>query len=254
VPILWNSATILLLALDGALAQPPPLNFDVASVKTVPRTEVRKADFHVTPTGVSFPGYPLGLIIRWAYGLHPYQAFETVGPDWIEPGLGCVWFDVIGKVEHPVPPEQLRFMLRTLLAERLKLSVHRGTKEMTVAAISIGKDGAKLHPSEEGDMTMSAEGEVMHFKGALISRLDEWLYQWVPYLVVDETGLDGRYDFDLNVQQYWELANPPVAGNRIDLSPGVNKALESLGLKLELKKRSVEVLVIDHAEKIPGEN
>ena len=38
-------------------------------------------------------------------------------------------------------------------------------------------------------MTFSAEGDVMHFKGALISRLDEWLYQFVPYLVVDETGL-----------------------------------------------------------------
>jgi uncharacterized protein (TIGR03435 family) len=244
-----------MLALAGALAQPAtPLTFDVASVKTVPRADLRGGGLHVTPTSVSFPGYPLGFIIRWAYGLHPYQAFETVGPDWIEPGLGCVWFDVIGKVDRPVPPEQLRLMLRTLLAERLKLSLHRGTREMTVAAISIGKDGAKLRPSAESDMTMSAEGEVMHFKGALISRLDEWLYQWVPYLVVDETGLDGRYDFDLNVQQYWELANPPGAGNRIDLSPGVNKALQSLGLKLELKKRAVEVLEIDHAEKIPSEN
>ena len=67
--------------------------------------------------------------------------------------------------------------------------------------------------------------------------------------MVDETGLPGRYDFDLNVWQYRDLANPPVAGNRIDLSPGVNKALQPLGLKLELKRSPIEVLVIDHAEK-----
>jgi uncharacterized protein (TIGR03435 family) len=60
----------------------------------------------------------------------------------------------------------------------------------------------------------------MHFKGASIARLDEWLFQYVPYLLLDETGLQGRYDFDLNVWQYREMANPPVSGNRIDLTPG----------------------------------
>jgi uncharacterized protein (TIGR03435 family) len=243
-----------MLAQASAPAQPSaPPSFDVASVKALP-TELHGGDFQVTPTSISFDRYPLGFMIRWAYGLHPYQAFETVGPNWLEPGLGCVRFDVVGKVDHPVPVEQLRLMLRTLLADRLKLSLHRGTKEMTVAAISVGKDGPKLHPSEEADMSFSADGDVMHFKGALISRLDEWLYQFVPYLVVDETGLRGRYDFDFNFMQYQDLANPPAPGNRIDLAPAVNKALQPLGLKLELKRRSVEVLMIDHAEKIPTAN
>jgi uncharacterized protein (TIGR03435 family) len=193
-------------------------------------------------------------MIRWAYGLHPYQAFETVGPNWLEPGLGCVRFDVIGKVDHPVTVDQLRLMLGTLLAERLKLSLHRGTREMTVATISVGKNGPNLHPSEDGDMSLTAEGDNAHFKGALLSRLDEWLFQFVPYLVVDETGLQGRYDFDLNVWQYRDLADSPSPGNRIDLAPAVNKALQPLGLKLELKRRSVEVLIIDHAEKVPTAN
>lgn len=246
--------TIFMLAHASAPAQPSaPPSFDVASVKALP-AELHGGDFQVTPTSISFDRYPLGFMIRWAYGLHPYQAFETVGPNWLEPGLGCVRFDVVGKVDHPVPVEQLRLMLRTLLADRLNLSLHRGTKQMTVAAISVGKDGPKLHPSEEADMSFSADGDVVHFKGALISRLDEWLYQFVPYLVVDETGLRGRYDFDFNFMQYQDLANPPGPGNRIDLAPAVNKALQPLGLKLELKRRSVEVLMIDHAEKIPTAN
>jgi uncharacterized protein (TIGR03435 family) len=194
VASLRNSAAILPLALASALAQTAaPPSFDVAYVKALPQ-DLHGGDFKVTPTSVSFNGYPLGFMIRWAYGLHPYQAFETAGPAWLEPGLGCVRFDVIGKADHPVPVEQLRLMLRTLLAERLKLSLHRAAREMTVAAISVGEGGPKLHPSEESEMTLRAEGDVMHFKGAVISRLDEELYQFVPYLVVDETGLQGRWE------------------------------------------------------------
>ena len=241
------------MAHAGARAQPlASPAFDVASVKA--SDELHGGDFHVTPTSVSFDRFPLGFIIRWAYGLHQYQAFETVGPSWLEPGLGCIRFDVVGKVNSPVPIEQLRLMLRTLLRERLKLSVHTGTKEMTVAAISVAKDGSKLHPSADGDMTVTVEGDDLHFKGALLSRLDEWLYQFVPYLVLDETGLQGRYDFDLNFWRYRDLADAPLSGNRIDLAPAVNKALQPLGLKLELKRRSVEVLIIDHAEKVPIPN
>jgi uncharacterized protein (TIGR03435 family) len=125
---------------------------------------------------------------------------------------------------------------------------------MTVAAISVAKGGPKLHPSEESEMTLRAEGDVVHFKGAVISRLDEWFYQLVPYLVVDETGLQGRYDFDLNVDQYRDLADTPDPGNRIDLSRAADKALQSLGLRLQLKRASVEVLVIDRAEKEPAPN
>jgi uncharacterized protein (TIGR03435 family) len=255
VALFRSFAAILPLVLASALAQPSaPLNFDVASIKALPPGERPGGGFQVTPTSVSFHGYPLGFMIRWAYGLHPYQAFETAGPAWLEPGLGYIRFDVVGKVDHPVAVEQLRLMLRTLLGERLKLSLHRATKEMTVAAVSVGKDGPKLHPSEEGDMSFSAEGDLLHFKGALISRLDEWLYQFVPYLIVDQTGLRSRYDFDLNFMQYPDLANPPAAGNRIDLAPAVNKALQPLGLKLELKRLPVEILVIDHAEKEPTAN
>lgn len=250
----WNGAAILPLVLAGAFAQPAvPPRFDVASFKVLPPSAPGGAT-HLTPSSVAFHGYPLGFLIRWAYGLHPYQAFETVGPDWLEPGLGCVRFDVVGKADRPVPVDQLRLMLRTLLAERLKLSLHRGMREMTVAAISVGKDGPKLRPSDESEMTFRADRDVMHFQGALLSRLDEWLYQFVPYLVVDETGLPGRYDFDLDIWRCRDLANEPAPGNRIDLAPAVHLALQPLGLKLELKRRSVAVLVIDHAEKTPSEN
>lgn len=246
------SFAALLFAAGAATAQAP--RFDVASVKALPG-ELHGGGFDVTPAGVAFHGYPLGFLIRWAYGLHAYQGFETAGPDWLEPGLGCVRFDVQAKTGHPVPVEQLRLMLRTLLAERLKLSLHREMKTMTVAAILTGKDGPKLHPSEKAEMTVTPAGELFDFRfqGALLARLDEWLYACVPYLIVDETGLPGRYDFDMDIAKYQDLATPGPGG-RIDLTAGVNKALEPLGLKLELRRRPVEILVVDHAEKTPTEN
>ncbi len=47
---------------------------------------------------------------------------------------------------------------------------------------------------------------------------------------------------------------PVQMGGRIDMTASENKVLEPLGLKLERKRRAVEVVVVDHAEKIPIEN
>jgi len=68
-------AVALLLACGDVMAQPAAVapTFDVASVKALPPTEIHGGDFHVTPTSVSFDRFPLGFMIRWAYGLHPYQ-------------------------------------------------------------------------------------------------------------------------------------------------------------------------------------
>jgi uncharacterized protein (TIGR03435 family) len=244
---------MLLLAASAATAQEP--RFDVASVRALPGRPQAASGIEVHPTGIRMSGFPLGAIIRWAYGLHPYQqGFEISGPLWLEPGLGCIFYDIEGKTEPPVSVEQLRWMLRTLLAERFKLSLHREHKEMTVCVISKAKNGPKLRSSEEGEMSVSPKGGVLHFRGALLSRLDEWLYAMVPYLIVDETGLTGRYDFDLDYERYTEAYSMPGPGGRVDGTLAVNKALEPLGLKAELTRRSVEILVIDHVEKTPTAN
>jgi uncharacterized protein (TIGR03435 family) len=125
---------------------------------------------------------------------------------------------------------------------------------MTVCVISTAKNGPKLRSSEEGEMTVSPEGDVLHFRSTLLSRMDEWLYAMVPYLILDETGLTGRYNFDLDYERYLEAYSMPGPGGPIDGTPAVNKALEPLGLNAELKRRSVEILVIDHVEKMPTAN
>ena len=63
--------------------------------------------------------------------------------------------------------------------------------------------------------------------------------------VVDQTGINGAFDFTLSYS----------ADDGADGAPSIFTALqEQLGLKLEPSKASAEVLVVDHAEKIPTEN
>ena len=75
------------------------------------------------------------------------------------------------------------------------------------------------------------------------------LMRWTDRIVVDETGLTGLYDFKLN----WTPAGreQDAAASSAALFSALD---EQLGLKLQAQKTLIEVLVIDHAEKMPVEN
>jgi uncharacterized protein (TIGR03435 family) len=86
--------------------------------------------------------------------------------------------------------------------------------------------------------------------------------------VVDQTGLTGSYDFDLEFtpEDYMAMlirsaiaagvTLPPEALRALSGSSGDSllNALDRLGLKLENRKAPLEVLVIDHIEKAPTDN
>jgi uncharacterized protein (TIGR03435 family) len=77
--------------------------------------------------------------------------------------------------------------------------------------------------------------------------------------VVDQTGLDGRFDFTLNwTPDEFQFAgfgpNVPRPPPAADAPPDLYTAIQQqLGLKIEATKAPTEVIVIDHAEK-PSEN
>ena len=73
--------------------------------------------------------------------------------------------------------------------------------------------------------------------------------------VIDETGLQGRYEIHMDVSPY--LMQPAAGdnGGELDVIGILFTGLQDLlGLKLEARKQSVDVVVIDHAEKTPTEN
>jgi uncharacterized protein (TIGR03435 family) len=84
---------------------------------------------------------------------------------------------------------------------------------------------------------------------------------WLGYLsvgrVVNKTGLDGTYDFTLEFAgRYQSGAHPPpLPEGEIDTAPNLFDALQQqLGLELEETKSKVDVLIVDHVDRVPTEN
>jgi uncharacterized protein (TIGR03435 family) len=80
--------------------------------------------------------------------------------------------------------------------------------------------------------------------------------------VVDRTGLVGNFDITLTWAPDAPAALPPAGGENSGRDKASDPTVftifaavrEQLGLKLQATKEPLEVLVIDHAEKVPTEN
>jgi uncharacterized protein (TIGR03435 family) len=137
--------------------------------------------------------------------------------------------------------------LRQLLEQRFKLAVHREPKEVPGYALVAAKGGPKLHPGAGA----SASGGIIYPGGI---RGPKWtmasfaaaLSSPVGRPVIDQTGIQGDYEIEVAYARDGDTDSP---------LPSVFTALqEQLGLKLEPRRVPIEILVIDHAEKVPAEN
>jgi uncharacterized protein (TIGR03435 family) len=175
-------------------------------------------------------------------------------PDWDGPNR----FDIQAKAEDPstASDAQLYSMLQAFMTERFKLTLHREIKEMPIFSLVASKGGLKnIHPSEQIGESMTPQGASLVFKGYTMQNLAEFLSMMpgVGRPVRDMTGIQGRFDFALNV-----LAAKPENIENVKMAIAAWETIfsdvqEQLGLRLESTKGSVENLIIDHAEK-PSEN
>lgn len=261
----------------------PAPSFEVASVKA------NKADgpgsrIQIQPGGrFTVSNYSLRGLIQFAYQLQGFQI--EGGPGWISSDR----FDILAKAEGdppPVPPggppSQMIVILRTLLADRFKLAMHKETRELPVYALVIaradGKLGPRLHQSSTDCQALMATrrggpppvapapgdrplcglrgGPASLTAGGFpLSGLAATVSQRVQRVVVDRTGLTGNFDFDLTwtpdqipqeLQRPDAPPSPPIDPN----APSIFTALqEQLGLRLDSQKGPVEVTVIDGVER-----
>jgi uncharacterized protein (TIGR03435 family) len=253
-------AGLLVLFSMGAPCQPA---FEVASVKP-DRTGVRGSmEFSSSRDRFTATDMPLGALILVAYNITVRQ---LSGPGEVLSAR----FDIAAKAEHPVSADAMMHMLQSLLADRFKLVIHRERREVPVYALRIGKGGPKLKPSDLPPgagvvpRTPSTAGGSESAGGHLAFK-DESMpdFAWAlsrmagigDRVVVDETGLKGKYDFQLTLER--DSAPPAGAdahGPAATLGPPIFSApREQLGLQLESSKALVEFLVVDHAEQ-PAEN
>lgn len=239
----------------GQSAEPAP-SFEVASVKVRPTGGgeggrggggVRRDAIAPSPAGVTMTNVPLKAIIQWAYHL---QAAQVSGPGWLDSDR----FDINAKSAGPVPPERLRQMTQALLAQRFKLVFHKETKEMPAYVVTVAKGGHKLKQSDgEGVMELKPAGnkEAANFTHVTLAQLAEMVSSPLQAVVVDQTGLKGYWDFTLDMSSF-TLGQPTGMEDAIGMI--IQAANEQLGIKIEQKKVPAEVLIVDHAERVPTEN
>ena len=147
-------------------------------------------------------------------------------------------------------------MVQTLLADRFKLVVHRESQETEVYTLVVGKKGSKMQEAKDGRknyINWTGPGDVT-FTECNVLGLINVLSGTLGSPVIDKTGLKGFYNFSL------EFTDPrflrPQSGGQLpaDSNPDLLAAVqEQLGLKLEMQKNPVDILVIDHIE-MPSPN
>jgi uncharacterized protein (TIGR03435 family) len=198
---------------------------------------------------------PLELLIEAAYGVDGNQLVGM--PSWAKDAR----YDVNAKVDTAEVMQlqrlnrQQRFdMLQPVLAERFLLKTHHETREMTALALVLDRHGPRLRPAVPGntyaDGIKGADGQpvgpaLLLRDGQLIGQaasveaLRQLLANSLHRVVIDRTGLQGKYDFTIP----W----PPQMVDLADsTSPSIFTVIQELGLKLESHRTGVEVLVIDH--------
>jgi uncharacterized protein (TIGR03435 family) len=193
---------------------------------------------HFTATNIS-----LTVLISMAYGLEGDYQFAGK-PTWLDSQT----YDVLAKPEgdQPLSYEEFKPLLQQLLQQRFHLAVHRETRDLPGYALVVAKGGPKLQPGSGATgqiyiLTNGIRGQAvsLHLFSSLLSRP-------TGRPVADQTGIQGNYDIKL------EYAPNTAADSDL---PSIFTALqEQLGLKLESQKVPVEMLVIDHVDRVPTEN
>jgi uncharacterized protein (TIGR03435 family) len=172
-------------------------------------------------------------------------------------------FDIVARVPAGATPEQVPLMLQALLAERFHLEAHRESQTIQAYVLEVGKNPPKMKASPEGAngaarcVRSFAEHEGATLAAECTRMTSADIAQQAMALapgyfrdgpVVDQTGLQGTYDFKIE----WITAAESRDGRD---GPTMIEAIQNqLGLKVERRRQAVETLVIDKLDRKPTEN
>jgi len=263
---------VLALGVPGS-AQAPA--FDAVSIK-VNKSGEQGARFGGRPGGIEVRNNTLRNIVRNVWNLNNLQIVG--GPDWFNEDR----FDILATAAgNPTPPQMME-MAKTMLADRFKLKVHTETRQLPIYALVLARQDGRLGPRMRLSTldcgappagapggppagavpspappppldgveiprcgTRSGPGQITS-GGVLLEAFTRNMASMAGRIIVDKTGLSGRFDFSLSFAMDPASTAPDV--------PSVFAAIqEQLGLKLEAQTGPVEVFVIDSAAR-PTEN
>ena len=259
--------------------------FEVASIR--PTQSTQAGEIRPMPNGrfLATNATPRSVILR-AYGLVDSQLIGA--PPWLD----AERYDIDARAAAPPVdgPESLLPMVRSLIVERFKLKARPDSRELPAYALTFARRDRQLGPlirPTEADCTRAttltqdevraaardgwppcgmvyvvsfvtgtAGGNLVKMRirrsGVTLQALATSLQPTVDRPVVDQTGLDGRFDVE-----YAYAPQPPTPGVESPFGPEAPMLFvaleEQLGLKLESRRMNVPVLVIDSIDR-PSEN
>jgi uncharacterized protein (TIGR03435 family) len=237
---------LLALAISAAFAQ--TAQFEVASMKRAegggPPGDIPR-NMDPSPGHFAMRNVPLRYALEWAYDLKDY---EISGPEWIKVDER---FDIVAKASGPATDDEMRPMLQQLLVERLRMKVHRETRDLNVYVLIRGKGEPKVKaPSPDATPRISGGQEGAMFQDFPISRLTFLLSRRLDRPVLDQTGLKGNFDYTIDLSG---LPGPQSTPD--NPAPSIFTTVQrDMGLKLEPRKQPISILVIDQVSKIPTAN
>jgi uncharacterized protein (TIGR03435 family) len=228
-----------------ASAQSPPPAFEVASVRpsgpdSGPMSLQRQPGGRLIATNA-----PLAFLVSWAFNLDDGRLLGAPS------GADSARFDIVAKAPTESPaPGQLQLMLRTLLVERFGPLTHPERRDRTAYVLVTDRDNLKIGlttPPEAPDSNpfSMTEAGVLRGRRVTMDMLAKALSSQLKAPVENGTKIAGSFDFAL----VWQPAEAPNG----DLSrPSLFTALrEQLGLRLDVRRTQVEVMVIDRLSLTP---
>jgi uncharacterized protein (TIGR03435 family) len=275
----------------ASIPAPPPMEFDVAEVKlSQPDAQPR---IRLMPGGrIEAEGATMRLLLSAAWDINLDELVANA-PKWFDDTKFSIIAKTSTAVTGSgatmaADIDDLKAMVRALITERFKLKTHY--EERPVTAYTLIADKPKLTKADPANRTGWKEGPAPDSKdqrtailGRMITAKNMTMSQFAEDLqrmangyirvpVEDKTGLDGAYDFTLTFTPIGMLnagrgrggdngapgggggaALPDAAdpSGALSLFDAVNR---QLGLKLEMRKRPMPVVVIDHIEEKPVDN
>ena len=237
------------------------------------------------PGGLFSWNVSLPWLINFAYDLRGSQmrrgAREAL-PKWAKDDS----YTIEARAEGNPSRDDVRRMVRSLLEDRFQFAgVERGTgREGQVYALVVAKLGAALKPHPEGapctlsssqvdetkypqlrpsydsvpphcgifNRELSHSGEHrLEMLNVTMQQIADSLGLGLPLLVLDKTGLPGRYDAVLDFGS-GDISTNADSSDQIGLPPLPLALEKKTGLKLVKQNAQVKTFLIDHIEKLSG--
>jgi uncharacterized protein (TIGR03435 family) len=179
------------------------------------------------PEGMRAEGVPFRRVLARAFGLPEHR---IIGPAWIDDQR----YAITALVNDP---KDFQALMQQELATRWHMLAHREMKDVPVYELRT-LDGAPVRSGTSGSVAGGRPAPTIRLNQQSVKMFADTMADALGRPVFDETNLDGRFDFVFT----WQSTDPAFLKTAI---------ADQLGLNLVNTRRIVEVLIVDHIEKLP---